>query len=541
MNLNLISLIYLPTSLAFSFLISFLYLRRYPREEVKFAYYFSVFIFGLVIFYIFLIPYDIAVAGYLWNNPGVEFTFFENLELYYMIFGYFSQIVGDIVSPIMIYIEISGFYNKGEITLEVLKSLFTDFFLIIELIVVILAAIPTVINSIVQGQDVGELLNIILLYLNFFPYLEILYYIGFVSQDLVYSVLKKKYSSEWRYFDLWKLGKIYKYYFREREVVNKRFEEITNDIDEALNKYHMEIPGEFMNHYNAFKAKVEDTQRNLLFLVSEQKSVFDATQKHKEEQMNQNKNLKYDEGFYKQMFKYVEREERTVKKHIDLDSSNQLDDSMSNLNESEIDSEDDDFDEFEGLSDEELKAQLGSDYEPMMEKRRRKLRAKQNADYTAPIHVQEQFIYTDKKFQSFENLKSHICSKMTKVIKASNSVQRKSHLISQKGLILLDPNHYNKTYSRWRLFPVVIYYGILIFFELPFNIYEFFPIEARGFVFDLVFGIVTTSFYFFIFNYATINHKYISGNLIFGKKRSSNFIRRNGFIFIFNIKKKRII
>ena len=34
---------------------------------------------------------------------------------------------------------------------------------------------------------------------------------------------------------------------------------------------------------------------------------------------------------------------------------------------------------------------------------------------------------------------------------------------------------------------------------------------------------MTTSFYFFIFNYATINHKYISGNLIFGKNKSSNF------------------
>ena len=517
MNLNLISYIYLPVGLALSFLLSFLYLRRYPKEDVKFAYYFSVLVFGLVIFNIFLIPYDIAVAGYT-RETGTNFTLFDNLDIYYLVFGFFSQIVGDVVSPILIYIEISGFYNKGEVTLEVLKSFFSDFFELIKLILIILVSIPTTINLfVVQGQDAMELLRIILLYLNFFPYLEILYYIGFVSQDLVYSVLKKKYSREWRYFDLWKLGKIYKYYFREREIVNKRFEEITKDIDDALNKYHMEIPGEFMDHYNKFKQKVEDTQRNLLFLVSEKKSVLDATLKHKEDQMKQNENLKYDEGFYKQMFQYVDKEERTVKKQIDLDRSSQLDDSMSNY------SEDDDYDEFEGMTDEELRAQLGSDYEAMMEKRNRKLRAKQNTDYVAPIHVQEQFIYTEKKFQSFENLKSYICSKMTKVIKASNSVQRKSHLISQKGIILLDGRRYFNTYTNWRLLPIAIYFGVLIFFELPFNIYEFFPEKAHGFVFDLVFGIVTTSFYFFIFNYATINHKYISGNLIFGKNKSSNF------------------
>ena len=524
MNLNLISFIYLPLGLVISFLLSYLYLRRYPKEDVKFAYYFSVFVFGLVIFNIFLIPYDIAVAGYVKLN-GINFTLFDNLDIYYLIFGFFSQIVGDVVSPIMIYIEISGFYHKGEITLEVLKSFFTDFFELIKLIVIILVSIPTTINLfVIQGQDVMELLRIILLYLNFFPYLEILYYIGFVSQDLVYSVLKKKYKGEWRYFDLWKLGKIYKYYFREREVVNKRFEEITNDIDEALDKYHMVIPKEFMDHYTRFKKKVEDTQSNLLFLVSEQKSVRDATLKHKEEEMKKNESLRYDADFYKQMFQYVDKEEKTVKKQIDLDSSNQFDDSMSNLNESELDySEDDDYDEFEGMSEQELREQLGSDYETMMEKRNRKLKAKQNTDYVAPIHVQEQFIFTEKKFQSFENLKNHICSKMTKVIKASNSVQRKSHLISQKGIILLDGRHYNNTYSNWRLLPIALYFGVLIFFELPFNIYEFFGEDAHGFVFDLVFGIVTTSFYFFIFNYATINHKYISGNLIFGKNKSSNF------------------
>ena len=525
MNLNFISSIYLPLGLAFSFLVSFLYLRRYPKEDVKFAYYFSIFVFGLVIFNIFLVPYDIAVAGYIQKNNITNFTLFENLNIYYMIFGFFSQIVGDVVSPIMILIEISGFYNKGEITIEVLKSYFSDFFQLIKLIAVLLASIPTTINLFIQGKDIMELLRIILLYLNFFPYLEILYYIGFVSQDLVYSVLKKKYKDEWRYFDLWKLGKIYKYYFREREIVNKRFEEINNDINEAINTYHMEIPAVFMDHYERFKEKVEETQKNLLFLVSEKKSVFDATMKHKEDEMRKNEKLKFDENFYKEMFQYVDKEEKTVKKQVALDKSYQLDDSMSNLNESDFDfSEDgDDYDEFEGMTEEELKAQLGSDYEAMMEKRNKKLKAKQNKDYIAPIHIEEKLIITEKKFQTFDNLRKYICQKMTKVIKASNSVQRKSHLISQKGIILLDVNNYLNTYTNCRLVPVAIYFCILIFFELPVNIYGFFPSIIQGFIFDLVFGIITTSFYFFIFNYATINHKYISGNLIFGKHRSSNF------------------
>ena len=537
MDLNLLSYIYLPLGLVFSFLFSFLYLRRYPKDGVKFSYYFTIFVFGLVIFNVFLVPYDIAVAGYIKQNNITDFTLFENLDVYYLIFGFVSQILGDIISPIMVYIEISGFYNKCDITLEVLKSFFTDFLGLIKIIVVLLVSIPTTINFTIEGKDSMEILKMILLYANLFPYLKILYYIGFVTQDIVYSVLKKRYNQEWRFFDLWKLGKIYKHYFREREIVNKRYDEIVKDLTIALDDYKMEIPNEFMIHCETFKANIEATQQNLLFLVSEKESVFDATKKHQESEIQKNNNenkLNYDPQFYKKMFDYVDKEEKVVQRQVENDNS--MDVSVSDLDSSiSEDYYDDEYDEYEGMSEEELKQQLGSDYEVIMEKRKKKLLTK-NSDIIAPIHVEEKLVFKEKKFQNFTNLKNFICGKMTKAIEASISVQRKSHLLSAKGLKLMDERNHEKTYSNWMMIPIILYMIVFAFFELPFNIYNFFPKKIKGFVFDLIFGILSTLFYFYIFNYATINHKLISGDLIYGKHKSGNvnFYKFISFVLCFS-------
>ena len=58
MNIHLISVLYLILGILISFIISYNYLKHYPRKNVNFAFYSSVFIFGLIIFFIFLIPYD---------------------------------------------------------------------------------------------------------------------------------------------------------------------------------------------------------------------------------------------------------------------------------------------------------------------------------------------------------------------------------------------------------------------------------------------------------------------------------------------------
>ena len=47
---------------------------------------------------------------------------------------------------------------------------------------------------------------------------------------IIYSYLRKRDEDEWRYFDTWKFGKLYKYFNRQREIVNRRYEDIKNAV-----------------------------------------------------------------------------------------------------------------------------------------------------------------------------------------------------------------------------------------------------------------------------------------------------------------------
>ena len=100
MDILLVAILYLILGLIISFTISFLYLIHYRCNNVKFAFHFTVIIFGFVIFFIFLIPFDITTSVLY---PDLHFL--KILPIYYLIFGYFSRIIGDVVAPILILIN----------------------------------------------------------------------------------------------------------------------------------------------------------------------------------------------------------------------------------------------------------------------------------------------------------------------------------------------------------------------------------------------------------------------------------------------------
>ena len=524
MNLLLISIFYFIFGLAISFTISYFYLRHYPKKDpsVKFAFYSSVVIFGLIIFFIFLIPFDIACSSLVYKE-GVENAFLDILPIYYLVFGYFSQIVGDIISPIMILINTSGFYKKGDIFKDVLIRFFKDYFSLFKLIFVFVLSIPSISFFVTKDIDIFEIFKTILLYLNFFPYLKILYYIGFVCQDLVYSYIRKKPLHKQNY-DIWKLGKIYKYYNREKLVVNGKYKIIKKDIEKANNYHEMKLPYEFKAHFENFKRRVEITQRNLLFIHSEREKVKYATDTYK--------------GDYKK--------EKKMKIMNDNNQNNE------DNNDDESTMMDDIFSEAKNEDEESLKEQLGSDYQNLYgnsESESDDINNEQSAliptndedineneyeDENEDKNKEEDYLdrtkenvflrRVEKQFTDFNTFKNHICDLMTEVNESSISVQRKSFLINTKGveLLAIEAGQGRKAPNPLIFIPIILFYIILFFLEMPWSIYDWFPKEIKNNFFgNLFISISSIIFYFFIFNYAVIHHRYISGNLIFGKNESN--------------------
>lgn len=522
MNLLLVSIVYLIFGLGVSFTISYFYLRHYPKKDpsVNFAFRSSIVIFGLVIFFIFLIPFDIACSSLVFKNSAQN-ALLEILPIYYLVFGYFSQIVGDVVSPIMILIHTSGFYTKGDIFKDVLKRFFTDYFSLFKLILVFILSIPSISFFVSEDVDIFEILRTILLYLNFFPYLKILYYIGYVCQDLVYSYIRQIPLHKQNY-DIWKLGKIYKYYNREKIVVNGRYKIIKEEIEKANHDYGINIPPEFRQHFELFKRRVEITQRNLLFIHSEREQVKYATDTYKNDYKKE-----------KQM------------KNINYNNNNYEDN-----NDDESSMMDDIFSEAKNEDEESLKAELGSDYQYIYGNSGfGDINNEQSAllptniedgdgDYLERKNQNSYIKRIDKQFRDFNNFKKYICNLMTEVNESSISVQRKSYLINTKGVEILavEAGQGRKAPSPYILIPIICFFIILFFLEMPWSIYDWIPKEIKSNFFgNLCISISSIMFYFFIFNYAAIHHRYMSGNLIFGKEESNCINFYNFISYILNI------
>ena len=117
-----------------------------------------------------------------------------------------------------------------------------------------------------------------------------------------------------------------------------------------------------------------------------------------------------------------------------------------------------------------------------------------------------------------------LCELMTEVIESSSNIQRKSFLINQKCTEILHIENYGiKSKSSLYIVLIILFYIILFIFEMPYNVYDKIPKNMRDNFFGCIsIPVFSTIFYFFIFNYAIIKYKYISGDLIFGENFSEN-------------------
>ena len=489
MNILLV-ILYLILGLIISFNISYFYLKHYRGEKVKFAFYFTVINFGFVIFFIFLIPFDITVSVLY-----PDFNFLNFLSKYYLIFGYYSQLIGDVIAPILILIETTGFYIKKEIFKDVLKRFLTDYVSMFKLIFVNIVSIPTISYCVAKKVDIFELFRTILLYLNFFPYLEMLYYIGFVCQDLAYSYFRQKEFFRLNY-DIWKLGKIYKYFERENLKLSSREKKIIN----ITKKIKYKNP-EFESHYINFIKRIEESKINLITVNFDQEEIQKMKKGTNEYKMEKkDEHIKDINNLYE-----VDNNNNNVSNNVGNNEENFIE-------HNDIDEQDDKYMELiynKVVEDEnELKKDLGI-YEKL------KLDSDNSKDIESDI---------SSDYEDWEQARKEICELMTEAIESSNFIQRKSFLLDQKCLeiIRLEKNGEDSKNPLFFLL-IVIFYIIVFIFEMPWSVYDRIPDKMKSNFFkNISIPFFSTVFYFFIYNYAIIEYKYMQGDLIFGKNKSGN-------------------
>ena len=459
MNLLLFTGLYLSLGFVASMVTSFLILRHFPKKEVKFAFYLSIIVFGFVIFFIILIPFDVVVTEYNYQNNYKSNNFLTFLPYYYLSFGYFSQIVGDILCPILILNNTSAFYEFFPKIKNIAKRFVTEETIHLKALVLLAGSFPVIRYMLKNNSTKFEVLKTILNYLKFLPYLKSLYYIGYCCQEFVYKYIRRKVKNR-EFYTIWKLGKIAKYYFREKDVIQLKYRKIKSKYKKIKDR----LPKEFKDAYNKLKnMKRECMSNHVLVHKSNMKRVKEIAEKN-QDTINSDKKLEVIKDY-----------DPNIKEKLTENRKNNISDI---LNETTKD---------EDISKEEL--------------------IKSNTE------LYKEYIWDNCNDKN----KNFLLEEMTQVKRNLISIQRKSFLMNRKGIKLLLDNDEEPNCAI--PLGIAIFYIILFLFEMPWSIYDWFPNE---FGYNLLISFISISFYSFIFIYSVIHHKYLSGNYIFGNRKSDS-------------------
>ena len=143
------------------------------------------------------------------------------------------------------------------------------------------------------------------------------------------------------------------------------------------------------------------------------------------------------------------------------------------------------------------------------------------------IEIQKQ--YTDKilpkklfgiccKKEDKEEIKDDICYIMTRIYEEAMKLFRKSYLIKQLAQKILNKKEINCCRSLYCIKALwFIFLIFLIFLELPWHIDRDFDYSFLNFIIAFLIYLFSVIFYFSLFIYSLINHKYIQGDFLFGK------------------------
>ena len=502
MNINIFIISYLILGFFLSVLISFLFLRQYAynNNNFKFAYYFNIIVFALSLYHILISSLDLSLSRYE-NFPNFKKEIIEKLfdilPIYYLIIDYLPIVIL-IFTKLYYYISTSGFFLFWDIicdafsraiylekeTLNYINKKTVSFGSV--LLVLIFLNTKKKIISLKTCFDVFKIVSNIK---NFFPYITFLFYIGFIIQHF-YIMFKIEYDdSEKQNHRLWKLGKIYVYYDKERDKILKEEESIGQMYE---------------NNFSDVKKELLD---------EEDKKVLEMFEKKYEDFRNYIDNLKINSKIMNFKIENIDEAIETFRKEVYdnfIEENKQKGDSQKLYHITE------------GKEKELVK---------LYTERIFKLLDKEcNCDckYIC-IHCfcccLRCCCCNSKKNYYKQQIINNICYKMSKVYEKCISFKRKYFLMDLMKKDIIKINRQKNKCCRCKikyLLYFLIVLVILFFFEIP-ELSDEINIDSLGlsieikFIITIGLYIFLITFYFFIFSYGILYNNYIQGNALFGK------------------------
>ena len=502
-SIDIFLILYLIISFFLSFLISFLFLRKYRNLEPrissnKFPYYYCVFNFAIVLFYILLVIVDYTISTFEISvfEGTLIIPFYKFLPYFYLCFSFFSSINSEGICPIIIYYETTGYYKCGDKFCDIICRFITEYInlsnlikigVFIVIIIAIMIPFHEWILTVTKIDSFGSFFNFIdfiLNYKNFLDYFTILFYIGFAIQNVIRIDSVNRSESEKENFYLWRLGKVYLYYFNESSSIEDGYYLAKTKYEEYLSNNSNDAA--FKTNWDIFKEKIEKILNNKLI-------------KHKLETIQE-----VSEKYFEEASKEKDKEKQEQK--INNENNNENDDDDEKKKEDKIKKEKENIKEDIKKIDEILKEEKDK--------------------YIKDKNIIKKCLCCckRKKQDHFEEFKESTCHIMTRVYEEALKLFRKSYLIDCLAEKLIKPTHINccrKYYLIKALWLLFLF--ILIILELPWAIDELHSqYSFIDFIVTFLIFLAVVLFYFSIFIYSLINHEKIKGELIFGENLSEN-------------------
>ena len=247
------------------------------------------------------------------NEEKLVISFSKFLPTFYIVFSFFGQVNKYLIIPVLIFYNSTGYY-KGcdiawDIILRYIDVYFTKFNLIAFLIFLAVIVLATIVDAFVYSfydwilskTKIDSLssfigfIKFILNYLNFLSYITILFYIGFAIQNIVRMNSVTNNYKESRNFDLWRLGKIFKYYIQEVYCV----EEGHKEVKETFEKFESDHPfdpqlAQLKIKYKNFDEKISSIGNKVIYALLDE--VEKATEENLERVIKENVEKKENEG-----------------------------------------------------------------------------------------------------------------------------------------------------------------------------------------------------------------------------------------------------
>ena len=528
-DIDLILIIYLILTLLISFISSFLYLNYFRNKELTslFSFYFCVFCFGLIIYHIFLVPLDHALSfkmkiTKLEDSSTLINDLLKILEIYYQYFGFFSKFVNLFFGPCMIFFYTTGFYYKYDICLDIVKRLFKKYFTLFNICLIIILLIPIFILLYLGKlyEFYENEFKLFLNYLNYYSYLKILFYIGFTIQYKIRMFLLKRNKGEFENYHIWKFGKLYLYYEREKINIKKNYDKIKIEIEKYFKEHPNHINDDFNKKVEEFEKHVKFSLTNIIYIEPDIEGINLSNEKYRNNYENNNDT---------EIMKLIKKNENGGFVNED-NIFNNTDNRNINLN-----NQNDNKKEIHFLEKNTEKCKRNIENEE-------KSGCCSNCCCCFSCKCCKK---REKTYKNFKEFKNAICSLMDKVYESCVSIQRKSFLINKKYIDVFSDE------KKKNCFKLFLNYCKIILKVLFFIILIIILIVLECFTFDLknvnnidkdeetlsiwFIFFISIIIYFLIFNYSILHHQYIEGDIIFGLKKSQNVNYYNFISLMFDL------